>query len=150
MSSFELTLDNIKSWCERNSIPFAINEELGQLAILRIYGRQIPIRFIPHDDRNMLTMAVVAPFKVPEASYPEVSSAIRLANSGTFMGAWMLHSKKGELYFRLTLPTVGLTITEDTLKFLLQVLLGTVQSVAPALQKVALEGAAHTIVLPNS
>lgn len=150
MDSFPLSLENIKKWCEANNVPFAINEQLGQLAILRIYGRQIPIRFIPHDDRNMLTMAVVAPFKVPESSFEQVSNAIRLANSGTFMGAWMLHSKKGELYFRLTLPTLGLTITEETLKFLIQILLGTVQSVAPSLQKVALEGADYKIVLPNA
>lgn len=147
MDGFALTLDSLRAWCERQNLRCLHNAELGQLAIPRLIDRDAPIRIIPRPDRRMMTFAMLLPFQVPEDRYEAVSRAATLANSSSFMGAWVLNSQRGELYFRITLPTSGALYDDEGIRFVVQVLVGTVDTLANAFHQVAVEGADFQRVL---
>jgi len=149
MNGFPVTIETVKAWCEGHNVKYAVNDQLGQLAIVGLLGSQIPIRVIPWPDRNMVTLACVAPFQVPPERIDAMTVATRIANSASFMGAWVLAASTGELYFRVTLPVQGVFVDDGGFQFLARVLLSSVATVGPSLQQVALEGASPDVVLPK-
>jgi hypothetical protein len=148
VESFALDIPGISSWCQRKGVKFLVNEKLGQIALPRPVDPNQAIRFIPRPDRKLITMALPLNFRVPDERMEAYATACSLANSSTFMGAWVLNHAKGEPYFRLTLPTGGLSVTDETVEFLVRLVFGTVDGMAPRLRQVALEGAAPETVLP--
>jgi len=146
MDSYELSLDAIRGWCDRAGFRYLYNEKLGQLALPRDQG-QPPIRVVPQPERKMLTLAVVLPFAVPEDRFDAVARAATLANSSSFMGSWVLNSQKGDLYFRVTLPTLGVRYDDQSLRFVINVVVGTSNILAKAFYDVAIEGGSHELIL---
>ncbi len=145
--SFKLGLEQLKSFCDRNDVQYLENEKLGQLGIPTPLGQGIMIRIIPHTDRNMLTLALPIPIQVAPGLIQEVARATSLANSGLFMGAWVLNHAKGELYFRISLPLKGVSFDDEAMLFALNVIVGTVRGVGDAFLNIIREGApAETIV----
>ncbi|MBT3218069.1 MAG: hypothetical protein HN348_03180 [Proteobacteria bacterium] len=141
MDGYALNLDSAKAWCERNNIPYLFSEALNQIAIPRGKDQRWMIRIIPRADRKMCTMVMPIPLKVPQDRYDVVREAITLANSTIFMGAWVLNSSKGEVYFRVTVPTEEVLYSDNSMRFLLQVIIGTVERMGEGLRKIVQEGA---------
>ena len=140
-NAFALSLDAMKAWCDRNEVTFLFNERLQQLAIPTPLGPEVMVRVVPRPSRRMMTFALVLPLRVPDARQAELARACALANSSTFMGAWVLNSGNGELYFRLTVPTGGVSYEDEGLRFLLQVVIGTAKGMMDRFRAIALEGA---------
>ena len=149
MELFALTLDGVKSWCERKKLRYMTNEPLGQIAIPRPVDPPQSIRVIPRPERGMLTFAVALPFAIPKDRHLAVDQALSLANSATFMGAWVLNHQRNEAYFRITVPTRGVAYDDAAVEYLLQIVIATVDRVTPGLRAVALEGAPPERVLAN-
>ncbi len=146
---FELGLDAIKQWCDANEVTYLENAELGQLAIPTPIGQQFAIRIIPRPERQMMTFALPLPVRIAPALRPEIARAAGLANSATFMGAWVLNHGKGELYFRITLPSDGVRYSGDALKRLLQIVAMSVRTLLPAWQQIIEHGAPADVILPQ-
>lgn len=144
---FALSLDAVQAWCDRNSITYLKNDRLQQLAIPTPLGREYAVRVIPRPSRGMMTFALGLPLAVPAERAEAVARAVDLANGSSFMGAWVLVQSKGELYFRVTVPTDGVSYEDRAVRFLLQVVIGSVQGLGPRLRAVALEGAGWETVL---
>jgi hypothetical protein len=147
MDTFHLDLAAMRAWCDRNGIRYIENEKLGQIAIPRPLEPGWMMRIIPHDDRGMITFAMPLPVVVPADRQDEVLRAAMLANSATFMGSWVLNFAKGELYFRLTLPTTAVAYSDESVRNLVQITIGTAEAVAGKFKKVISEGASHRIML---
>ena len=139
--SFKLSLKTLKTFCDRNEIQYLENEQLGQIGIPTPLGQGIMIRVIPQEERNMVTLALPIPLQVPPNLIQEVARATSLANSGLFMGAWVLNHAKGELYFRISLPVQGVSFNDEALLFSLNVIVGTVRGVGDAFLNIIREGA---------
>ncbi len=144
---FELSLEGMKAYCDRNEVKFLVNEELQQLGIPTALGKGFLLRVIPRPSRHMLTFALPLPLRVPPGLHGEVSRAVALCNSSMFMGAWVLNQGKGELYYRVTVPTAGVSYDDASVQFLLSVMVTTVRSTADALGKIVMEGAPASLVL---
>ena len=141
MDGYALNLDSAKAWCERNNIHYLYSEALKQIAIPRGKDQRWMIRIIPRTDRKMCTLVMPIPLEVPKDRYEVVREAITLANSTVFMGAWVLNSSKGELYFRVTVPTEEVLYSDQSMRFLVQVVIGTVERMSEGLRKIVQEGA---------
>src|SRR3954469_11996349 len=114
---FVLTYPHLKSWADRLRVPYRFNEEVGQVAVLtRVMDADVPLVFIPRPDRGMLTMAVTLPFAVPGERYPAIGESLTILNARSYMGAWILNSDKGEIYFRITVPAMDLEYSDETLR----------------------------------
>lgn len=145
MSSFALEYASVQAWCARMGL--AVNTDDANRQVLIPRGPdQEPVRIVSLADRNMMMFLMVVPITVPPGRYTEVSRAIALANAQSFMGCWVLTTSRGELYFRITLPTDGHATTDDGLTWVIRVLAGTFDTLAPALRRVALEDAAAETV----
>jgi hypothetical protein len=147
METWHLSLPAVRAWCERNQIRCLVNEKLGQIAIPRPLEPDMALRFIPRPERGMMTVAFPMPFVVPTDRQPEMREALSLANSSSFMGAWVLNGGKGEVYFRVTLPTEGVLYTDDGLRFVLQVVIGSAEGLVGRLRRVAAGEAAAASVI---
>lgn len=147
---FTLNLDSLRAWCDRNSVTYLFNEQLGQLGIPTPLGKDFLLRVVPRSDRGMLTLALPLPMVVPPALLHEVARATALANSGTFMGAWVLNHGRGELYFRVTVPVDGAQYEDRAVLFLMNVVIGTVRGVAPAFRRIVVDGAPAESVMQKA
>ncbi len=148
-NGFELGLEAIKAWCDRNDFKYLTNDELGQLGIPTPLGSNFVIRVIPRDERQMITLALPLPVRVAPALRSEINKAVALANSATFMGAWVLNQGKGEIYFRVTLPTLGAEMNDDGFKRILQIIVVSVQGLLPAWKQILEAGAPAEVILPK-
>lgn len=147
MDGFVLTLDAFRAWCDRNSVQYLYNEKLGQIGIPRPNDPNNLLRVIPRPNRGMLTFAYALPVAVPQEAYDRVRTAAMLSNSATFMGAWVLNHGKGELYFRVSVPVANVAYTDASVRYLLQVVIGTVEATSDKMKAVALEGADPSILI---
>lgn len=142
MSGFVLNYANIKSWAERLGLAFRYSDEMGQIAVLcRLLDVDVPMVFIPRVERGMLTMAITLPFQVPADRFGEVGAALTLVNARSYMGAWILNADKGEIYFRITVPALDVTYSDQALRFVAGVVVSSAESLAARLHAVAKEGA---------
>lgn len=146
-NGFELGLEAIKAWCDRNDFTYLSNDELGQIAIPTPIGNNYAIRVIPRDEREMITFALPLPVRIAPNLRAEMVRAVGLANSATFMGAWVMNHSQGEIYFRLTLPTKGMAMTDDAFKRLLQIVAMTVNGLLPRWRDILENGASAEVIL---
>lgn len=147
MSGFVLNYANLKSWAERLGLPFRSSDEASQIAVLcHLLDRDVPLVFIPRLERGMMTMAVTMPFAIPPDRFAAVGEALTLLNARSYMGAWILNTDKGEIYFRITVPALDVTYTDQSLRFVASVVASSAEAMAKALHSVALEGAAPDTV----
>lgn len=137
MAGFNLTFDNLKSFCERQKFQYLSNTELGQLAVLyKILGKDAPLMIIPRTERGMVTLAITEPFTVPVERYPLIGEALARLNASSYMGAWVLNFDKGEIYFRITLPALDNEYTDQGLFFAARVVVSSAEAMGQRLQDV--------------
>lgn len=147
MGSFSLSYSTVKSWAERLKLPFRASDEAGQIAVhCRLLDSDVPLLFIPRPERDMLTVAVTLPFVVKTERFAAVTAALSTLNVRSYMGAWILNPERGEVYFRVTLPTLDTTFSDDALRFVARVVLSSAEAMAQPLYSIAHEGASPEIV----
>ena len=131
MSGFVLNYANIKSWAERLGLGFRYSDEAGQIAVMcRLLDVDVPLVFIPRLERGMLTMAVTLPFLVPADRFVVVGEALALLNARSYMGAWILNGDKGEIYFRVTVPALDVSYSDQALRFVAGVVASSAETLA--------------------
>jgi hypothetical protein len=149
MSAFVLNYASIKSWAERLGLAFRYSDEAGQIAVLcRVLDVDVPMVFIPRSERGMLTLAITLPFSVPADRFGEVSTALTLLNARSYMGAWILNADKGEIYFRITVPALDVTYTDQALRFVAGIVASSAETLAARLHAIAKEGAPASSLAP--
>jgi hypothetical protein len=62
------------------------------------------------------------------------------------MGAWILNSDKGEIYFRITLPAMELEYSDETLRFFASLVVSSAEAMAKLLYTVAHKGASPQVI----
>jgi hypothetical protein len=110
----------------------------NQLILKQPKGTPFPVRVAFLEDRNMVWFQVEFSDTIPEPRYFETSRAMAMLNATIFIGSWNLLTQTGKLYFKVAVPTKGAAFTAESVDFILQLLLGTVQTTAPKLLAVAL------------
>src|SRR5258706_7386283 len=111
---FVLSFDTLKAWCERQQYQFSENAQLGQLAIhYQLFGQPAPLLVLPQKDRGMVMLVMKQPFAVPAERRPDVARATVLLNATTFMGAWVVNSQTGELFFRVSVPALDTQYSDE-------------------------------------
>lgn len=149
MPGFVLTFDNLKSFCERQKFQFLVNSELEQLAVLyKILGKDAPLILIPRLERNMVTLALALPFRVPVERHSQLSEALARLNASSYMGAWVLNFDKGEIYFRVTLPALDNEYTDQGLFFAARIVVSSAEAMAQRLADVVAGTLAPRDILP--
>lgn len=147
MSSFALSYTSVKAWAERLRLPFRASEEAGQIAVhCRLLDSDVPLLFIPRPERDMLTVAITLPFVVKSERFAAVTTALSTLNVRSYMGAWILNPERGEVYFRITLPTVDTQFSDESLRFVARVVIGSAEAMAQPLFAISHEGASPDIV----
>ncbi len=147
MLRFVLTYPNLKGWADRLRVHYRFNEEVGQVAVLtRVMDADVPLVFIPRPDRGMMTMAVTLPFAVPTARSGAVGESLTILNARSYMGAWILNSDKGEIYFRITLPAMELEYSDETLRVFAALVVSSAEAMAKLLYAVAHQDAAPQVI----
>lgn len=151
MAGFPLTFDNLKSFCERQKFQYLSNAELGQLAVLyKILGKDAPLMIIPRTERGMVTLAITQPFTVPLERYPLIGEALARLNASSYMGAWVLNFDKGEIYFRITLPSLDNEYTDQGLFFAARVVVSSAEAMAQRLMDVMTGALPPAEIIPKS
>jgi hypothetical protein len=148
MTPYLLTLDSLRAWCERGNVRAFVNVDLGQLAIPRPEDANHLLRVVFRPERSMATFALPYRFAVPADRSADFDLAVALANSASFMGAYVHNHQLSEAYFRVTVPTGGVGYTDDAITWLLRLVIGSHDALERQLRAVALEGAPGTVVLP--
>jgi hypothetical protein len=110
----------------------------------------VPLLFIPRPERDMLTVAITLPFVAPPERFPVLTVALATLNVRSYMGAWILNPERGEVYFRVTLPTLETDFSDDALRFVARVVLSSAEAMAQPLFAIAHEGASPDIVNRSS
>jgi len=147
MGSFSLSYNTVKAWAERLRLPFRANDEAGQIAVrCRLLDSDVPLLFIPRPERDMLTVAITLPFVAPTERFAPLSTALATLNVRSYMGAWILNPERGEVYFRVTLPTLETGFSDDALRFVARVVLSSAEAMAQPLFAISHEGASPEIV----
>lgn len=142
MNSFLLSYRTVKAWAERLKLPFRANEETGQIAVrCRLLDSDVPLLFVPRPEREMLTVAITLPFTVDNERFSPIEVALSSLNVRSYMGAWILNQEQGEVYFRVTLPTLETEFSDEALRFVARVVLGSAEAMAAPLREIAKAGA---------
>ncbi len=147
MGDVAIGLDAVKQWCTARGFAYRSNGE-HQILIVQDPEKEVPIHVVGFEDRDLLTFAMFLPMTIPEEQMDSVRLAISALNSDTFLGAWALKPETGEVFFRVTLPTLGFSMGEGSLDFMVGILVGTVSSAADGLHQVA-QGAEWQSVLES-
>lgn len=149
--SFVLSTENVAASCARQGLSYTRSPDGTQLAVgHQVLGVPAPILCLPWSERGMYMFALALPIVVPGVRAEAVALATAILNSQTLMGAWAINTDKGEAYFRITLPTRGLELNDEGLGFLFHVIASTMEQFAPALYRVAREGAAPGSVIGSA
>jgi hypothetical protein len=122
----------IVAFCDRAGLP--TQRKQNTVLISRADGPAV--QCVHYPDRDMLMFLLVLPELVPEDRIGALTQAAALANSGSFMGAWTVNSQTRRAYYRITLPTLGATYADEALTRVLEILVGTYQTLAPRLAEV--------------
>lgn len=147
MNSFSLSYRTVKAWAERLKLPFRANDDAGQIAVrCRLLENDVPLLFVPRPERDMLTVAITLPFVVKTDRFDAMTTALSTLNVRSYMGAWILNPERGEVYFRVTLPTLETEFTDDALRFVARVVLSSAEAMAQPLYSIALDEANPDIV----
>ncbi len=135
--AFVLDVAAVEAWCARAGLACGRSEDGGQLVIPRPGEGAIPLRVLAYPERGLLSFAMALGGEVSPERRAAVLDGIARANAVVFMGAWVLNSDLGQLYYRLTVPTHGVAYTDVSLKTLVEVTIGTTMASAAALADVA-------------
>ncbi len=150
-TSFAVSTEAVAASCARQGLACKHSPDGTQLAIgHQVLGVQTAILCLPWSERGMYMFALALPFAVPAARAEAVALATALLNSQTLMGAWAINTDKGEIYFRITLPTRGAELSDEGLAFLWQVIASTVEQFAPAFYRIASEGAPPSSIVESA
>ncbi len=143
MAGFVLNYANVKSWAEQVfGKQFRYNDEAAQLALPHtLLEAQAWLVFIPRPERGMMTMALTLPFGVPEERFAEVGEALTLLNARSYIGAWVLNMDTGQISYRITVPALDVSYTDQALRFVASIVTSSAETMARPLQAVACEGA---------
>jgi hypothetical protein len=140
--SFQLSFENLKAWCQRQKYEFSENTQLGQLAIhYQLLGQPAPLLVLPQFDRGIVMFVMRQPYQVPEDRRVDIARSASLINAQVFMGAFVVNSNTGELFFRVSVPALDTQYSDQALLHVARIAVGTSEKLAPALKAVALEGA---------
>lgn len=145
---YALDLAAVRAFCDRNGVPYVTNDELGQIAIPRPDRPAWAVRIVPRPERGMLTVAYPLPGRIPADRVPALQAAAGLLNARTFMGAWVLNTDSGELYFRYTMLTDHVLYDDESLRLTIQVVIGSVERMVKRLDRV-LKGEDASVVLQD-
>lgn len=145
VESYDLSLEAIADWCIRSGGRTAHGTEQPEILVMvGLFGQKLPVR-VRALPSPLITLAIVAPFQVPAENLEETRRAAAVANQLIHMGTWIVLDT-GELFFRVTLPTLGVKVDDRTLTEVVRLVIGTVAAAAPAFHAVANEGAPHDVV----
>ena len=134
---YPLTYEDLLAFCARQDLRHRGNDERGQVAILyQILQRDAPLYLITRPERGMLSVVLGLPFAIPPERRPYIGEALTRLNASAYMGTWVMNIATGEVYFRVTLPTLGVQVQDQTLLFVLRLVVSTVESMAPALRRI--------------
>ncbi|MCB9675871.1 MAG: hypothetical protein H6737_12185 [Alphaproteobacteria bacterium] len=147
--AFTLDYESLKAFCDRQGLAYFTNDALDQIAIPRPDRRGWALRLVPRPEKGMLTIAYPLPGHIPQERMAALAASANLMNARTFMGAWVVNWETSEMYFRETVPTQGVEYTDDSVRELLQIVIGTVELMVPRLDAV-LKGAEPEAVLEES
>ena len=137
---FELSGSTLEAWCKRQGYTYTGAD--GQLAVqYALLGQPAPLLFLPHFDRGMVMMAMRQPFTVPAARAAAVTQAVNSMNATSFMGAWVLNTDTGELFFRATVVALDTGYSDASLLHAARVVVGTSELAAAGMRAIALDGA---------
>lgn len=140
VDTFPLDTPALLAFCERQQSPDKHNDETGQIALHhRILDSDSPIDIIPYLSRRMVSLILALPFRVPPARLPFLGEATTRLNSASYMGTWVMNVETGEIYFRVTLPSIGAAYGDEALLFVARLVASTVENAARGLQRVAFE-----------
>jgi hypothetical protein len=134
---FALDIAALEAWCGRVGLACARSDDGSQLIIPRPGEGAAPLRALAYPDRGLLSFAIRLAGEVAPARRAAVLDRVARANAVVFMGAWVLNSDLGQLYFRLTVPTRGVAYTDASVKTLVEITIGTAMASAAALADVA-------------
>lgn len=139
---FVLSFETLKAWCERQGYQFSENPQLKQLAIhYQLLGQPSPVMILPQPERGMVMFVMKQPFAVPAERRQAVIMSCARLNATTYMGAWVVNSETGELFFRCSVPALDTQYSDQSMLHVARIVVGTSEKVAPALKAVALDGA---------
>lgn len=141
-TTFALSFDAVRAWCERQKYTFRANAESQQLAIdYAILGQPAPLMVMPHFQRGMLMFLMRLPFPVPADKQAVALDAAARLNATILMGAWIVNRETGELLFRVTIPALDTQYSDDSLLHVARVCVGSAEKAAPILRSIILDGA---------
>jgi hypothetical protein len=144
-----LEIEELVAWCGRQGFGHVVDAAGGRIELDAELGAQtVPLHLIRLADRPMLTVALALPLLVPAERQAAVAVALNLANSYVKMGDWVLNTDNGRVMFRVTLPTLGVEMSDDGMRLVVSVVVSTAESFAARIARVALEGADPSAVEP--
>lgn len=149
MAGYTLDLEGFKGFCERQGIEYRVRDEPPGIVVPRPQSDGWALQYVPRVERSMATLAYPLPGTVPPERREELARACNLLNARTYLGAWVLNTTAGELYFRQTITLGGVTFEDEDVKRLLQLVIGTVELNIQGFDRV-LEGAPAEAVLPQA
>ncbi len=144
--SHTLDYESLKEFCERQGLAYFTNDELQHIASPNPDRKGWALRLVPRPERGMLTFAFPLPGELPDDRIEALSLAANLLNARTFLGAWVVNREMAEMYFRQSVPTTGVLYTDDAVRELMQIVIGTVEMMLPRLDRV-LRGEEADVVL---
>lgn len=134
--------DTILEWAASRKVEALTDDKLPDQVLLRdALGSGLPIRVAVLPERYTIWFQVEFAETIPEDRYMELSRAIAIMNAQIFVGSWNLLSSRGALYFKLSLPTKGVTYTPEGIDHLVQTVVQTTRSTVTPLLNVGLKGA---------
>jgi hypothetical protein len=143
-----LSVERMLEWSAQNEQEILTNTALpNQLLFPRPLGVELPVRVVFFSERGLCWMQIELSQEISASKQEVVTRALTLLNSASYMGAWVLNSRRGKLYFKLSILTDGVLYTDAAITRLVQTLTSTVTQTAPSLLKVALQDAPWDQVL---
>ncbi len=141
----QLDYEGVQAFCERNGLPFLKNAELQQIAIPRPMREGFAVRVVPRPERGMCTFAYPLPTQLPVERLDAFEAAANRMNARTFLGSWVVNRDTREIYFRQTVLLKGASHTDETVRQILKLVVGTVEIMLPKLTEV-LQGKGPDVV----
>lgn len=148
--AYTLQFESLIGFCQRQTVRYKANYELMQLAVMnQVLDQDAPLYIIPRPERRMVMLALPLPFKVPAERFPHVGECVTRLNSASYMGTWVLNVATGEVYFRVSLPTLEVKYTDESLLFVFRLCVSTVNEAARGVQRVAFDGQVSADIWPT-
>ena len=142
-----LNLDSIQNVVEQLGLQFDRYDDHNMMMVHRPQEPERALRIMATPDNSMVSMAIVAQFKVPRNRVVEVSCAIAIANGLIDIGAWCFNYGESEVYYRLTVPSRDNSWNEASIRTLMEIVLGYSNLYFTKLEAIALADASFESIL---